>query len=363
MSTVRATHKKFLYKHKIHLLDLYKKSGIISASNKFGKDYIMKAKRIISAITAAVLLCAAVFTAASCQKSSAKYTVGICQLVKHDALDAATKGFTDELKKQFGDEIEFIEQNAQGQTETCTSIINTFVTRKVDLILANATSPLQAAAGGTKSIPVLGTSVTEYGTALGISDFSGTVGGNVSGTSDLAPLDQQAAMVKELFPDAKTVGLLYCSAEPNSEYQVKVMTAELAKLGYACEKFSFSDSNDVTAVSKAAAAASDVLYVPTDNTAASCAGTILGAIGDKPLIAGEKGICSGCGVATLSIDYYDLGVATGKMAAKILRGEADISKMPIEYAPDFTKLYNADRCKALEIDTAALDAAGYKPIS
>ena len=224
------------------------------------------------------------------------------------------------------------------------------MTRKVDLILANATSPLQAAAGGTKSIPVLGTSVTEYGTALGISDFSGTVGGNVSGTSDLAPLDQQAAMVKELFPDAKTVGLLYCSAEPNSEYQVKVMTAELAKLGYACEKFSFSDSNDVTAVSKAAAAA-------------SCAGTILGAIGDKPVIAGEKGICSGCGVATLSIDYYDLGVATGKMAAKILRGEADISKMPIEYAPDFTKLYNADRCKALEIDTAALDAAGYKPIS
>ena len=170
-------------------------------------------------------------------------------------------------------------------------------------------------------------------------------------------------MVKELFPDAKTVGLLYCSAEPNSEYQVKVMAAELAKLGYTCEKFSFSDSNDVTAVSKAAAAASDVLYVPTDNTAASCAGTILGAIGDKPVIAGEKGICSGCGVATLSIDYYDLGVATGKMAAKILRGEADISKMPIEYAPDFTKLYNADRCKALEIDTAALEAAGYKPIS
>ena len=357
------THKKFLYNHKIHLLDLYKKRGIISASNTIRKDFIMKAKRIISAITAAVLVCAAVFTATSCQKSSAKYTVGICQLIKHDALDAATKGFIDELKNQFGDDIEFIEQNAQGQTETCTSIINTFVTRKVDLILANATSPLQAAAGGTKSIPVLGTSITEYGTALGISDFSGTVGGNVSGTSDLAPLDQQAAMVKELFPDAKTVGLIYCSAEPNSEYQVKVMTDELTRLGYTCEKFSFSDSNDVTAVSKAAAAASDVLYVPTDNTAASCTGAILGAIGNKPLIAGEKGICSGCGVAMLSIDYYDLGVTTGKMAAKILRGEADISTMPVEYASAFTKLYNAERCKALGIDTAALEAAGYRPIS
>ena len=323
----------------------------------------MKAKRIISVVTAAILVCAAMLTATSCGKSNAKYTVGICQLVTHDALDAATKGFMDELKKQFGDEIQFIEQNAQGQTETCTSIINNFVTRKVDLILANATSPLQAAAGATKSIPVLGTSITEYGTALGISDFSGTVGGNVSGTSDLAPLDQQAAMIKELFPDAKNVGLLFCSAEPNSEYQIKVITEKLTALGYTCERYSFSDSNDVTAVAKAAAAASDVLYVPTDNTAASCTGAILGAIGEKPLIAGEKGICSGCGVATLSIDYYDLGVTTGKMAAKILRGEADISTMPVEYAASFEKLYNAERCKALGIDTAVLEAAGYKPIA
>lgn len=323
----------------------------------------MKAKKIISALTAVFLALSAVFAMASCQKSNAKYTVGICQLVTHDALDAATKGFIDELKAQFGDEIEFLEQNAQGQTETCTAIINNFVTRKVDLILANATSPLQAAAGGTKTIPILGTSVTEYGTALGITDFSGTVGGNISGTADLAPLDQQAAMIKELFPDAKTVGLLYCSAEPNSAYQIKVITDELTKLGYTCEKYSFSDSNDVTAVSTAAAAASDVLYIPTDNTAASCTGAILGAIGNKPLVAGEKGICSGCGVATLSIDYYDLGVMTGKMAAKILRGEADISTMPVEYVATFEKLYNADRCKALGIDTAVLEAAGYKPIT
>lgn len=319
-----------------------------------------KLQPLFSALLALVLISGVLMTAASCG-SSAKYTVGICQLSTHDALDAATRGFIDELKKEFGDDIAFIEQNAQGQADTCTSIINSFVTKKVDLILANATGALQAAASGTNTIPILGTSITEYGTALGIENFSGTVGGNISGTSDLAPLDQQAQMLQDLFPDAKTVALLYCSSEANSEYQVKVIREELEKRGYTCEEFAFTDSNDVTTVS-AAAAAKDVIYVPTDNTAASCTGAILGSIGDTPLIAGEKGICIGCGVATLSIDYYDIGVATGKMAAKILKGEADISELPIAYAETFTKMYNPDRCKALKIDTAALEAAGFVAI-
>jgi len=280
------------------------------------------------------------------------YTIGICQLVQHDALDAATQGFKDAIVEALGeDAVTFEEQNAQGDSNTCATIINGFVSDDVDLILANATPALQAAQAGTSEIPVLGTSVTEYGVALGIDDFDGTVGGNISGTSDLAPLDEQAAMLNELFPDAKNVGLLYCTAEANSQYQVDVVQAALEELGYTCKQYGFSDSNDLSSVTTTAADESDVIYVPTDNTVANnteIVNNICQPAG-VPVIAGEEGICSGCGVATLSISYYDLGVATGKMAVKILTGEADISEMPIEYAPQFTKEYNPTLCDALGV--------------
>ena len=281
----------------------------------------------------------------------ATYTVGICQLVQHEALDAATQGFKDALTEELGDKVTFDEQNAQGDSNTCSTIVNGFVSNNVDLILANATPALQAAAAGTNEIPILGTSVTEYGVALEIDGFSGTVGGNISGTSDLAPLDGQADMLEELFPDAKTVGLLYCSAEANSQYQVDTIKAFLEEKGYSCEYYAFSDSNDLSAVVTEAANTVDVIYVPTDNTAASNTEIINNICqpAGVPVVAGEEGICAGCGVATLSISYYDLGVATGKMAAKILKGEADISTMPIEYAPNFTKKYNAANCEALGI--------------
>lgn len=280
------------------------------------------------------------------------YKVGICQLVQHDALDAATKGFKDALTEEFGDGVIFDEQNAQGDSNTCSTIINSFVSANVDLILANATPALQAAQAGTNEIPVLGTSVTEYGVALGIDNFNGTVGGNISGTSDLAPLDEQAAMLHELFPDAKKVGLLYCSAEANSQYQVDTVKVALEELGYACEYYSFSDSNDLSTVATKASEDCDVIYVPTDNTAAAAAEIIdnICRPAGVPVITGEEGICAGCGVATLSISYYDLGVGTGKMAAKILKGEADISQMPIEYAPQFTKKYNKTICDALGVE-------------
>ncbi len=276
------------------------------------------------------------------------YTVGICQLAPHPALDAATQGFKDALSDALGDAVTFDEQNAAGESPTCATIVNGFVSNGVDLIMANATPALQAAASATADIPILGTSVTEYGVALGIENFSGTVGTNVSGTSDLAPLDQQAAMVKEWFPDAKTVGLLYCSAEANSQYQVDTVQAELEKLGLTCTQYPFSDTNDMASVTQNAADNSDVLYVPTDNTCANNTGIIDNIChGKVPVIAGEEGICGGCGVATLSISYYDLGVATGKMAAKILTGEADVAEMPIEYAPQFTKKYNEATCADL----------------
>ena len=283
--------------------------------------------------------------------SGETYTVGICQLVQHDALDAATQGFKDALTEELGDAVTFDEQNAQGDSNTCSTIINSFVSSNVNLILANATPALQAAQAGTNEIPILGTSVTEYGVALGIDGFSGTVGGNISGTSDLAPLDEQAAMLHELFPDAKKVGLLYCSAEANSQYQVDTVKTALEALGYTCESYAFSDSNDLTTIVTKAADESDVIYVPTDNTAAANTELVNNVCqpAGVPVVTGEEGMCRGCGVATLSISYYDLGVGTGKMAAKILTGEADISEMPIEYAPQFTKKYNKSLCDALGV--------------
>ena len=270
-------------------------------------------KRVLTAVLAAALVtgtCAATVSA----KEEKTYTIGICQLVQHDALDAATKGFEDAITEKMGDSVKFDEQNAQGDSNTCSTI-------------------------------------TEYGVALGIDDFDGTVGGNISGTSDLAPLDEQADMLHELFPDAKNVGLLYCSAEPNSQYQVDTVKDALEKLGYTCEYYAFSDSNDLSSVVTTAANDSDVIYVPTDNTVASNTEIINNIClpAKVPVIAGEEGICQGCGVATLSISYYDLGYKTGEMAVSILQDGEDISKMPIEYAPKFTKEYNKDICDELGI--------------
>ncbi|MFI3312771.1 MAG: ABC transporter substrate-binding protein [Eubacteriales bacterium] len=274
--------------------------------------------------------------------SGETFSIGICQLVQHDALDAATQGFMDAVEAAMPGQVTFDLQNAQGDTPTCATIVNGFVSSEVDLIMANATPALQAAIAGTQEIPILGTSVTEYGVALGIDGFDGLVGGNISGTSDLAPLDEQAAMVAEWFPDAETVGLLYCSAEANSQYQVDVIDAYLTEMGYVCSFYPFTDSNDLSSICMSAADESDVIYVPTDNTVASNTGIIdnICQPAGVPVIAGEEGICGGCGVATLSISYYDLGYATGNMAVEILANGGDISTMPIEYSPDFTPKYN-----------------------
>ena len=244
------------------------------------------------------------------------YNVGICQLVQHVALDAATKGFRDALTEKLGDRVTFDEQNAAGDTATATTICNNLVAENVDLILANATPALQSAAAATNTIPILGTAITEYGVALDIDGFDGTVGGNISGTSDLAPLDAQAAMVSELFPDAKTVGIVYCSAEPNSKYQADTVEKYLQDAGLTVTIYTFADSNDIASVMGEACANNEVLYIPTDNTAASCTEAInnVAQPAGVPIICGEEGLMSGCGVATLSIDYYGLGYTTGEMA-------------------------------------------------
>ena len=301
-----------------------------------------------SASSAAASSVASFAAAGSAAASGDSYTVGICQLVQHAALDAATQGFEDALTAEFGENVKFDFQNAQGDSATCATIANGFVSAGVNLIMANATPALQAAQSATNEIPVLGTSVTEYGVALGLSDFSGTVGGNISGTSDLAPLDQQADMIVEWMPEAKKVGLLYCSAEANSQYQVDEVQKYLEAKGVTATQYAFSDSNDLSSVCQKAADENDALYVPTDNTVAANTGIVDGICrpAKKPVFAGEEGICAGCGVATLSISYYDLGYTTGEMAVKILKGEADISTMPIEYT-DVTKKYNKAVCDDL----------------
>lgn len=290
-------------------------------------------------------------TASGEQLENKTFSVGICQLVQHDALDAATKGFQDKLTELLGEgKVTFDVQNAQGDSANCTTICNQFVSSNVDLIMANATPALQAAYTATDKIPVLGTSVTHYGTALDIKDWKGYSEANVSGTSDLAPLDKQAEMLHELFPDAKNVGILYCSAEANSKFQADTITPSLTDFGYTVKEYTFSDSNDIAAVVTTACDECDVLYIPTDNTAASNTAIIDNIAQPKniPIVCGEEGICSGCGVAALSISYYELGEATAEMAYEILAKDADVSTMEIRYAPT-TKKFDKARCEALGV--------------
>ena len=293
--------------------------------------------------------------------TAGSYTVGIVQLQQHVALDAATQGFQDKLTELIeadGGSVEFDYDNASGDSANCTTIVNGFVSSGVDLIMANATAALQAAQSATADIPILGTSISDYGTALGVTDWTGTTGTNISGTTDLAPLDGQADMIQELFPDATNVGMLYCSAEPNSSYQINTIKPYLEEMGYTCTEYAFTDSNDVASVAQNAASNSDVIYIPTDNTAASCTEAIANVVipAGVPVVAGEQGICSGCGVATLSIDYYGLGKQTGKMAVQILTGKKKIAQMPVQYYKNPVKEYNPTICKKLGIKVPA----GYK---
>lgn len=309
-----------------------------------------KAVKRILALGLSAVLVGSVF--AGCSAQQGKYTIGICQLTQHDALDAATQGFMDTVKEKLGEEnVEFNLQNASNDSATCATITNQFVADGVDLIMANATPALQAAMASTGEIPIVATSITDYGTALDMDNFSGTTGINVTGSSDLAPLAEQAAMVKELCPDAKTVGILYCSAEPNSKYQADVVQPELEALGFDVKIFTCADSNDIANATTQACSEVDAIYIPTDNTIANAASAVdqIAAPAGIPVIAGEEGICKGCGVATLSISYYDIGVKAGEMAVEILQNGADPATMEIEYATDLTKKYVPERAAALGI--------------
>lgn len=312
-------------------------------------------KKRISLVLALLLLCACFACSGKPASSGEKtYMIGICQIAQHPALDAATQGFMDVLTENLGDRVTFLNQNASGDPATCSVICGQFVSEEVDLILANATPSLQAASAATNTIPILGTPITDFGDALSLQMQDGATGINISGTSDFVTSDLQASLVQELFPAAKTVGLLYCSSEANSLFQAKSLTAAFEALGLTVKSFTFADSNDVAAVTQSACDACDVLFIPTDNTAATCTEAInnvaLNAM--TPVICAEEGACAGCGAATLTPSYYALGRATGEMALEVLNG-ADISKMPVRYAPSLTRKYNPAVCAALGIDMPA----------
>ena len=291
------------------------------------------------------------FAIASCNGGNVK-TIGICQLVAHPALDKATEGFIKAVTEGLGkDNVKFDRQEAAGDSATCVTIANSFVNKKVDLIMANATPALQACANSTLTIPVLGTSITEYGVALGLENFNGTVGGNVSGTSDLAPLDGQADMFTELLPEAKNIGLLYCSAEANSKYQVDTVKGFLDKKGLTTKVITFAESSQLQSVLSGNIQGLDALYIPTDNTCADNT-SIIDAIcrpAKLPIICGEESLCLGCGIAALSIDYFNLGIKTGQMAVEILKDGKDISTMPIAYDENPVKKFNKAICEELGI--------------
>jgi putative ABC transport system substrate-binding protein len=306
---------------------------------------------VVAALIVAAIVVASVLPGGSNTNDDGVFHIGVCQLDVHPALDAATEGFIAALKAELGeDKVKIDLQNAAGEATNCTNIVNAFVSKNYDLIMANATPALQAATAATATIPVLGTSVTEYGVALGIDNFTGVTGMNVSGTSDLAPLDKQAQMILDLVPGVQTVGIIYCSGEPNSQYQVNVVKEYLEGKNITVKLYSFADSNDLPAITQTAVNEVNAIYIPTDNTVARSTGIIdnICRPAKMPVICGEENSAKGCGIVALSISYYDLGYTTGQMAAKILRGEAKVGEMAIQYATPVYK-YNEEICRELNI--------------
>ena len=327
--------------------------SVLYAKTYFGrkqKETIYMKKTLAIALAAAMLLSLA--ACGGTAQDDGKYVIGICQMMKHPSLDEASEGFKDAVTAALGeDHVEFRHQDAAGEYTNCGAIMDGFVAEQVDLILANSTTPLQAAVSATGDIPILGTSVTDYAAALNMSEWTGAVGGNVSGTTDLAPLDQQAAVIAELFPDAQNVGLLYCSSEPNSVYQIELVEDYLTEMGYTCTQFSFADVNELSFVLENACDNSDVIYIPTDNTCATYTENIANVVlpAGVPVVTGDTSTCAAAGVASFSISYYDLGYITGQMAVQILTGAADISTMAVQPAGEAVKMYNHANCERLGI--------------
>lgn len=276
------------------------------------------------------------------------YKIGVIQLVEHAALDAANKGFIDGLTEA-GIQFEVDQQNAQGDQTACDTIATKLVNDGNDLILAIATPAAQAVVGKTTEIPVLVTAVTDPASS-GLVDTNEVPGGNVTGTSDLTPIKEQITLLKELLPEAKKVGILYCSAESNSVFQADIAKKEIESAGLTWEEFTVSSSNEMQSVTESMIGKVDCIYSPTDNTIAAgmAAVAMVANENNLPAIVGEAGMVAAGGLATYGVDYYNLGKLTATQAVKILKGEATPAQMPIEYL-------TADQCAfAGNEETAAI---------
>ena len=299
------------------------------------------------AILLALVLCVGMMSACG-QKNS--YTVGICQLMEHPSLDEATQGFIDALTAEMeaaGKTVE-IDKQVAGEANLCTTVINAFTAKKVDLIMANATPALLAAANATTSIPVLGTSVTDYADT-----FSGNIPENVSGTSDAVPFAEQAQMMIDTLNlvAGDKVGVLYCTNESNSLIQYEAVKALFEEAGIVVEAYTFSETTELQAVTTAMASNVKAVYIPSDNTVAqndAIVGTICGEKNVPVYTSYGGAVC----YASLAISYYDLGVETGKMAAKILLGEAKPSDIEIMTLTP-SVVYNEELCAQLGIEVPA----------
>jgi putative ABC transport system substrate-binding protein len=267
------------------------------------------------------------------------FNVGIIQYVEHVALDSAREGFITALADNGyvdGENIKIDLQNAQADQSNLSTISDRFVSNNADLVLAIATPATQAMAGKTTDIPILGTAVTDYVSAR-LVDSNEAPGGNVSGTTDMNPIKEQIDLLVQLVPDAKTVGVLYTSSEDNSVIQAQIAKEAIEKLGLAYVEVTINNSNDVQQAAQSIVTQCDALYLPTDNVIASAMPVIHGvtAVSKTPVICGESGMVDNGGLATLGINYYDLGYQTGLMGIKILKGEAEPATMPIESASKF----------------------------
>lgn len=307
----------------------------------------------VNKLLALLMALTLVFVMAGCKKEEEKegYKIGILQQLEHQALDAATEGFKQALIDLLGEEnVEFDYQNAQNEPTNCASIATKFVNDKdIDLIMANATTALQSAAAATSEIPIVGTSITDYVSA-GVVDSNDVPGRNVTGASDLAPIDQQIDLLIKLCPEAKTVGIIYTSSEANSVFQAEKAEEIMKEKNLDVKVYTVSDSNDIQAVVTTAVGEVDVIYIPTDNNMADNMEIVknITVPAKLPVITGEENMCSVGGLATLSISYYSMGYSAGKMAYEILVNGADPAEMPIQYAEEVTLKYNKEIAGLIE---------------
>ena len=293
------------------------------------------------------------------------YKIGVLQLTEHSALDAANDGFVRALDES-GISYDIEQQNAQNDQSACQTIASTLVNDGCDLILAIATPAAQAVAGATSDIPIIGTAITDFA-ASGLVDDNDAPGGNLTGTSDMNPVSDQIDLLVQLVPDAKTVGLLYCTAESNSDIQVALAEEALDELGIAHERYTASSSNEIQQVSESMVGKVDAVYIPTDNTisAGISTGTMVTNENDLPTVVGEVGMVEGGALASVSINYEELGYRAGEMAVQILTEGADPAEMPIEQmtADECDLVYNQETADTLGIDVSFLADEGGEDVS